>query len=614
VPFKTVPMPTFKNTASKHKVPGYAALLTAALCLMDPLALGQANARSANGVAAPFEVPNTHAGSYLAAMSAMRNNDTHAASTFYREVLRHDPGNKGILDRTFIATLSNGDMRDALFIARKLVRKETDHSLGRMALAARAFKVKHFITARTNLSRAKSARSGDVLGKLVTAWAWQGSGKTSNALAEVDKLKNPALRGFRDYHAALIANAGKRKTEALKRIESAYKASKTTLSVVLAYAALKAPDDKAAALAALKELEKSLPRHPVLQAAIKNVQAGKPSRLYVTNAVEGAAEVFYQLGSAGNRRNQLAPIIYLRIALYLAPKNDLAVFALADIYERLNQHERAIDVYDLVHEKSPLAFMAQMQIGNELEALDKKEDALNLMKDLVAKYPNDPEATLALANLMRVRKKFKESAELYSKVLARSNPDDRRNWTTYYFRAIAYERTKQWPKAEADFKQALKLYPDHPSILNYLGYSWVDRNMNLTEAFRMLRRAVELRPTDGAIVDSLGWAYYRLGKYEDALRELERAIELRPADPVINDHLGDVYWKVGRKLEAGFQWNHARDLKPEPGDKVRILRKIEVGLDKVEAEEAQRKAARNKSPSPAAGEGGSAAKDSKKGG
>jgi Flp pilus assembly protein TadD len=154
----------------------------------------------------------------------------------------------------------------------------------------------------------------------------------------------------------------------------------------------------------------------------------------------------------------------------------------------------------------------------------------------------------------------------------------RSDWSTYYARGISYERAKQWPKAEADFKKALELFPDQPLVLNYLGYSWVDQGMNVPEAFKMLRRAVELRPTDGYIIDSLGWAYYRLGQYPEAVRELEKAIELKASDPVNNDHLGDAYWRVGRKLEAKFQWNHARDLNPEPEDLERILKKIEHGL------------------------------------
>ena len=155
------------------------------------------------------------------------------------------------------------------------------------------------------------------------------------------------------------------------------------------------------------------------------------------------------------------------------------------------------------------------------------------------------------------------------------------DWTLYYFRGIAYERSKQWPLAEADFRKALELYPDQPLVLNYLGYSWVDQGINLDEGLRLLRRAVELRPEDGYIIDSLGWANFRLGRFEEAVRDLERAIESKPGDPVINDHLGDAYWRVGRKLEAHFQWNHARDLKPEPEDMERILQKIEQGLPDV---------------------------------
>ena len=174
------------------------------------------------------------------------------------------------------------------------------------------------------------------------------------------------------------------------------------------------------------------------------------------------------------------------------------------------------------------------------------------------------------------------AALAYEKALDKIGPPDRSHWNLFYFRGIAYERTKQWPKAEADFKKALELIPEalgreKALVYNYLGYSWVDNGLNLNEAFDMLKKAVELRPRDGYIVDSLGWAYFKLGNHEAAVRELERAIELKPFDPVINDHLGDAYWKIGRKLEATFQWNHARDLNPEPEDLPKILKKIEAG-------------------------------------
>jgi Flp pilus assembly protein TadD len=185
---------------------------------------------------------------------------------------------------------------------------------------------------------------------------------------------------------------------------------------------------------------------------------------------------------------------------------------------------------------------------------------------------------MALGNTLRGRKQYTECANAYGRGIATIAEPERSHWTIYYFRGICYERSKQWEKAEADLKMALKLYPDQPYVLNYLGYSWIDQGVNLEEGMRMIRRAVEQRPEDGYIVDSLGWAYYRMGNYEEAMKHLERAVELRPDDPVINDHLGDVYWQLGRKLEAIFQWSHARDLKPEPEELAKILEKLKSGL------------------------------------
>ena len=185
---------------------------------------------------------------------------------------------------------------------------------------------------------------------------------------------------------------------------------------------------------------------------------------------------------------------------------------------------------------------------------------------------------MALGNILRARKKFAECADVYSKGIDTIAKAEKPNWVIYYFRGICYERSKQWPKAEADLKKALELFPDQPQVLNYLGYSWVDQGVNLDEGMRMIRRAVEQRADDGYIVDSLGWAYYRLGNYEEAVKHLERAVELKPEDPTINDHLGDAYWQVGRTLEARFQWAHARDLKPEPEELEKIEEKLKSGL------------------------------------
>ncbi|MFN3889084.1 MAG: tetratricopeptide repeat protein [Beijerinckiaceae bacterium] len=555
-----------------------------ALCL----AAGIASLAPAAGVARespyaqpPVQLGSTQAGNYLAALIAGSQRDTRAAAAYFREALRADPRNAVLLERAFVASLSNGDMQQAFALAERLVRVDAKNGLAHLALGVRALKQRQFATARTHFSRGGNTRRGDITAILLTAWAWAGSNDPNKALEAADRLNERSFALFRDFHAGLIAEQLRRPQEALRRMRAAYGADRNTLRLAEAYARLESRQGRnKEALQILREFDKALPRHPVIVDAIERLEKGRTLDPLVENAVEGAGEVLYGLGAAGARQgDELASIIYLRLALHLAPNHGLAIVSLGDLYERIKQGERAIEVYESMPAASPLRSTAELQIGLVLETLERNEEAQAHLEALVARDPGDPDALLALANLQRSRKLFAEAAETYTRALALTEKNGRGDWTTYYFRGVSYERSKRWPQAEADFKRALELYPDQPLVLNYLGYSWVDQGVNLEEAFRMLRKAVDLRPEDGYIVDSLGWAYYKLGKYEDAVRELERAIELKPSDPVINDHLGDAYWKVGRRLEARFQWNHARDLNPEPEDLPKILRKIEAGLD-----------------------------------
>lgn len=310
----------------------------------------------------------------------------------------------------------------------------------------------------------------------------------------------------------------------------------------------------------------------------------------VRSAAEGAAEALYALGSAGNMQGDEMPaIIYLRLALHLAPDHGMALITLADVFERMNHREQAIALYDRVDRASPLHVTAEIEASHALERLERTAEAESRLRRLMAERPNDFEVVTALANILRVRKSWTDAANYYTRAIELVGEPDASHWTLFYFRGASYERAKQWPKAEADLKRALELVPANlpvgrAQVLNYLGYSWVDMGINIDDAFEMLQEAVSLSPRDGMIIDSLGWGYYRLGRYEDAVRELERAVELEPGDPVINDHLGDAYWKVGRRIEARFQWRHALDNDPEPDDRVKIERKLEVGLEEDDPE------------------------------
>lgn len=557
------------------------ALRGAAPVLAVLLAAQAAEARQPILPPASFEVGESPAGNYLAALIAGASRDTVAAATFFREALRADPGNLELMERAFVSALANGNSADSFRFAERLVKREPNNGLAHLALGVREIKAKRYGQARQHLSRGGAGRARDVTATLLTAWTHAGAKETKRAIELVDRLRDSSFDLFRDYHAGLIYAVAGNGAEAVKRLKTAYSAEKNTLRLVDAYGRLlSAQGQKDEALKVYRDFDKALPRHPLVTSAIADLEAGKTLPPLIGSAEEGAAEVLYGLGAAGGRQgDELAAMIYLRLSLMLAPANSLAIVTLADIYERLKQGERAIDVYVQVPQDSPLRSSAEIQASLTLESLGRTEDAIKQMRALVAERPKDIDALLALGNLETSRKDYAAAAEVFTRAVALVEKPETSHWSLFYRRGIAFERMKDWPKAEADFKKALDLYPDQPMVLNYLGYSWVDRGMNLEDAFKMLRRAVDLRPNDGYIVDSLGWAHYKLGRYEEAMKELERAIELKPSDPVINDHLGDVYWKVGRKLEATFQWNHARDLKPEPEDLVKVLGKIQYGLE-----------------------------------
>jgi tetratricopeptide (TPR) repeat protein len=555
---------------------------------------GMAHARDSLSIATPFEVGASASGNYLAAIVAGAERDTLAASTFFREALRDDPRNRELTERAFVAALANGNMPEAFALASRVTAFDKDNGLANLALGVEAIKARKYAKARAAFAKGGLDRKHDITSTLLTAWAYAGAGDIKKALQTADKLKADAFSVFRDYHAGLIADIGpggpKDKAEAERRFKSAFGGERNTLRLVDAYGRfLSARGDREEAARVYRAFDELAPRHPIVVAALADLEAGKPLTPFVRSADEGAAEVLYGLGAIGGRQgDELASLIYLRLSLYLAPRNALAIITLADMYERMKQEEIAIDLYDSVPQDSPLRVNADVQAALLLETLGKTKEATDHLQSIIAEHPKDIEALTALGNIQRARKKFAEAVDTYSRVLDLSPKTDKSQWVLYYYRGIANERRKNWAAAEADLKKALELNPDQPLVLNYLGYSWVDQGVNLDEAFKMLRRAVDLRSRDGYIVDSLGWAYYRLGRYEEAVRELEKAIDLKPSDPVINDHLGDAYWRVGRKLEARFQWNHARDMNPDPEDLPKILEKIKNGL--------------NDAPSPVAGE------------
>jgi tetratricopeptide (TPR) repeat protein len=520
-------------------------------------------------------------GNYLAARIATGQRDQRLAAAYLRAALRGDPRNGELIERTFIALVAAGQIEEAGRLAERLVQISKDHRLARLVIGIRAMKQRQQQLARTNLAQSIRGPVADLTAGVLTGWSHFAAGDQKAGLAELERLTGPEWFGvFRELHAGLMLDASGRSKEAIRRLERAYQLDQTALRVVEAYArGLARAGERERALEVLRAFDKVLPNHPLVVELTGAITADRPVEAMVRSGAAGSAELLYGLGASLARQGgEDLALIYLQLALHLDDDNPLALLALADLYEALKQPHHAIETYERVPEASPLRRNAEIQLGINLDSLDRTAEARKHLEALIAQRPDDIEALIALGNVLRARKNFAECADIYSRAVALVKEPTRSNWVLFYFRGICHERNKQWAKAEPDFQKALVLYPDQAHVLNYLGYSWIDQGVHLEAGMTMIRKAVEQRPDDGYIVDSLGWAYYRVGNYENAVKHLERAVELRPEDPVINDHLGDAYWKVGRKLEARFQWTHARDLKPEPDDLRKIEEKLRSGL------------------------------------
>lgn len=524
----------------------------------------------------------TQSGSYLAARHASVERDATSAAAFYRSALRTDPRNNELLDRAFISSVADGDIDEAVKLAERVLSVDKTNRVARLVLGVRDLKQKKYGAAQANINQSIRGMITDLVGTLLSAWASYGAGDTKAAVSAIDKLAGPDWYPiFKDLHAGMILDLSGKEKEAGVRLERAYKLEDSMLRVAEAYAHwLSRNKDSAAAAAVYEAFDKKLARHPLVQEGLRETKAGKKIPPLVDSPQAGAAEALYGIGATLSRRGgEDLALVYLQLALYLQPNHALALLSLADLYDSVKKPQMAIKVYERVPASSPLKRNAQIQLATDLDAADRGEDAIKILKAVIADDPKDLEAIMALGNIERGRKKFADCAKSYSQgVDVLPTGADKANSVWYYYRGICEERSKDWPKAEADMRKALELQPDQPHVLNYLGYSWIDRGENLDEAMKMIKRAVEQRPDDGYIVDSLGWAHFRLGNYDEAVKNLERAVDLKPEDPTINDHLGDAYWRVGRTLEAKFQWAHARDLKPEAEDLPKILAKIDNGL------------------------------------
>ncbi|MEJ5018573.1 tetratricopeptide repeat protein [Ochrobactrum vermis] len=570
---------------SKYR-PLYGLLLSLLAGLAVPAS--GAFAKATTDPASPPVRAGSFAGAYLAGRTAESDNNLATAVDFYRQAMAFDPGNAQIKQDLLLVLLTEGRFKDALPLAEELKNLPDIERFSRVALAIDAINRKQYRKVGPLLMLSLQSDMDRLATGFMNAWVKVGQGNPKQALADIQKMQGPEWYGlFRTYNSALIADLAGQKQEARDFYQQAIDdrpggsaAPDTYERIVMAYASFKLRQgDKEGAIKTLRDAEELLNGRMTITEMREKIEAGEKYGRLIKTAQEGTAEALYTLGTAINRSGAEAfAKLYLQMSLPLRPDNDATLYQLGDISAKLRQPEKAIDYYGRVPEKSPYRRDAEMQRALNLAENDQSAEAVKQLKILLGRDKTDMRTYLALGGVYAQDKNFADAAKIYDAAVEQIKTPERKDWPVFYQRGIAYERLKEWDKAEPNFRKALELYPDQPQVLNYLGYSWVDRGQNLDEALGMIKKAVELRPQDGYIVDSLGWAYYMLGRYPEAVVELEKAVKLRPEDPTINDHMGDAYWRVGRLLEATFQWNHAIAGKPEPEDLVKIEEKLKKGL------------------------------------
>jgi tetratricopeptide (TPR) repeat protein len=529
------------------------------------------------------------AGAYLAARVAESQNDFRAAAGWYGKAILSDSGNLRLLEGAILAELGNGDFPIAVEAARQLKALEGPPSqLAEFALLADEAMREDYAAI---LAAAEGDRDlGELVNALVKAWAHVGTGKMSDAITAFDAVAaTKGLEAFGLYHKALaLASVGD--LEGADEILSG-RASGPVFVMrrgVLAHAQILSGLERNADALALLDRSFGPGPDPIIDALRRRLEAGEPVPFdTVRTARDGIAEVFFTVSTALNgEADAVYTLLHLRVAGYLRPDHTDALLLTADVLDGLGQHQLAVETYALFTPENPAFVSAEIGRASALRSQDKSDAALEALQALARSHGDLLGVQFALGDLLRMEERFDEAEVAYTAAIDLLPEVGEDDWVLFFYRGICHEQSKDWAAAEADFRRSLELNGNQPQVLNYLGYGLVDRGEKLDEALGMIEKAVAADPDKGYIIDSLAWAYFRLGRYEDALEPMERASLLEPVDPIVTDHLGDVYWMVGRKLEAQFQWRRALSFDPTEKDGERIRRKLEIGLDAVMADEA----------------------------
>lgn len=517
---------------------------------------------------------------YVLGRFAWSSEDLGRAAGYFAGALQHSPNDPQLLRRTFELAIAAGDEKLALQLAQRLSKSERFDSTAALLTFTDAIKRRDWDAADSARKSLADSGFAAFVAPVLEAWTLYGRSREREAIARLDPAQHEGFaKAYITEHRAHLLAADKRYGEAAEIYASllAGEGAQVTRLRLAAASALQAAgraDDA-------KKILESGSSDPAFAGAIARLAAGQPIGGGVTEPRSGVAELFSRM-AADLSRERPVPIalVFARLATFLMPTSGDAQIMVADVLSRGGQYEAALKALESVRPDDASASLARARRAAILEETDRPAESLALLQQAVTSGNPTMEDWARLGDVHRRAERHLEAADAYGRAIAAATTPTADHWQLYFLRGTAYEQAGKWPAAEADLRRALALAPNEPTVLNYLGYSLLDRSMKIAEAEKLIERAVELRPDDGYIVDSLGWAHFRAGRYAQAVETLEKAIAEVPGDATINEHLGDAYWKVGRTFEARFRWQAALDSEPTDEQKKRVTAKLDFGLDR----------------------------------
>jgi tetratricopeptide (TPR) repeat protein len=526
-------------------------------------------------------------GAYLAAMHADFRNDYAVAAEYYDRSMAADPANLALVQNAVVMHTALGEVDEAATLAERLVEDGPDNQLAALVLTAEALEEEDFEAAAEMVTGAGDNSLNTLLRGLIAGWIEVGRQDFAAAQRAFDAMDdNAALAAYGQYHKALaLAFAGD--FVSAERILAGGDDGPLHVDrgALEAHAQVLAQLGRESdALAVLDDALGGGVSDPALVDLRDRLAAGEEVAFTrVRSARDGAAQAYLTLAQAlDNRESERVSLVHARLAYFISPSLTEANLLASELLDLEGQYPLATAALAAIPEDSPWYVTAQIRRANTLITAGETQPAIELLTGLAGSHPGEMEVHSALGDALRGDERFAEAAAAYSRAIELIDTPQEAHWVIFYTRGIAYERAGDWEASEADFREALVLEPDQPLVLNYLGYSMVEKGENLDEALAMIEKAVAARPDDGYITDSLGWVLHRLDRNDEAVPHMLRAVELTPDDAVINDHLGDVLWVAGRKREAEFQWRRALSFGPAPDlDMDRVREKLGVGLDRV---------------------------------